>query len=107
MREKLTPGFVRDAPLPTTGDRVTYWDTAMPSFGLMVTKNGARSFVYKYRSAMHIQRKKTWAARIDGRSTGLTLDQAHREAKKLAGLVEGGSDPVEQERQEREKAEKE
>ena len=26
-------------------------DTALPSFGLMVTKNGARSFVYQYRCA--------------------------------------------------------
>jgi hypothetical protein len=30
--EKLTPAFVRDAPMPPKG-RITYWDTAMPSFG--------------------------------------------------------------------------
>ncbi len=45
MREKLTPAFIRDPPPPTKGDRIVYWDTAMPSFGLMVTKNGTRSFV--------------------------------------------------------------
>src|SRR5215469_10327727 len=43
MRVKLTPAFVLTAPPPQKGDRVVYWDTAKPSFGLMVTKNGARS----------------------------------------------------------------
>src|SRR5258708_4199203 len=104
--EKLTPAFVRDAQVPTKG-RVTYWDTAMPSCGLMVTDKGARSFVRKYRNAQHIQRKKTWAARIDGSSTGLTLDQAKREAKKLAGDVEKGGDPVEENREERRRTEDE
>jgi integrase len=107
MREKLTPAFVRDAGLPTKGDRVVYWDTAMPSFGLMVTVKGARSFVYQYRNVDGIKRQKTWAARVDGKNAGLTLDQAHREAKKLAGDVERGGDPVDQERTAREKAKKE
>jgi hypothetical protein len=31
--------FIKDAALPAKGDRVVYWDTAMPSFGLMVTKS--------------------------------------------------------------------
>jgi len=100
MREKLTPAFIRDAPLPTKGDRVIYWDTAMPSFGLMVTKNGARSFVYQYRNKdEHRSRRKTWAVRIDGSNTGLTLSEAHKEAKKLAGDVEKGADPVEERRE--------
>jgi len=107
MREKLTPAFVRDAPLPTKGDRAVYWDAAMPSFGLMVTKNGARSFVYQYRNVRHESRRKTWATRLDGSNTGLTLDQARKEAKKLAGDVERGKDPVEEEREERRRAEKE
>jgi integrase len=106
MHIKLTPAFVRDVPLPPSG-RITYWDTAMPSFGLMVTEKGTRSFVYLYRNVRHVKRKKTWAARIDGKSAGLTLDQAHREAKKLAGDVERGDDPVEQERAERRKAKEE
>jgi integrase len=105
MRNRLTPAFVRDAPLPPQGDRVVYWDTAMPSFGLMVTRNGARSFVYQYRNVRHESRRKTWAARLDGSNTGLTLDQARKEAKKLAGDVERGKDPVEEEREERRKTE--
>jgi hypothetical protein len=53
ITQKLTPAFIKDAATPTKGDRVVYWDTAMPSFGLMVTKSGARSFVYQYRNALH------------------------------------------------------
>lgn len=59
MREKLTPAFVRDAAPPTKRDRIVYWDTAMPWFGLMVTKSSAR-------------RRMTWAVRLDG-STGATI----------------------------------
>jgi hypothetical protein len=49
--------FIKDAALPAKGDRVVYWDTAMPSFGLMVTKSSARSFVYQYRNALHQGRR--------------------------------------------------
>jgi integrase len=105
MREKLTPAFVKDAAPPANGDRVVYWDTAMPSFGLMVTKTGARSFVYQYRNALHQGRRMTWAVRLDGSSGGLTLEQARSEAKKVAGDVERGIDPLERTREERRKAE--
>jgi hypothetical protein len=37
MHQKLTPALVRDAAPPEKGDRIFCWDTAMPSFGLMVT----------------------------------------------------------------------
>jgi integrase len=107
MREKLTPAFVKDAAPPTKGDRMVYWDTAMPSFGLMVTKTGARSFVYQYRNALRQGRRMTWAVRLDGSKAGLTLEQARSEAKKVAGDVERGLDPLERTREERRKAERE
>jgi integrase len=107
MRKKLTPAFVRDASKPTKGDRVVYWDSAMPSFGLMVTKSGTRSFVYQYRNVRRESRRMTWAVRLDGSSTGLTLDQARGEARKVAGDVERGIDPLERNREERRKAEEE
>jgi len=105
MRQKLTPAFILDAPKPSKGDRLVYWDTAMPGFGLMVTKNGTRSFVFQYRNALHQSRRMTWAARIDGSNAGLTLEQARKEARKVAGDVERGVDPLEQTREERRKAE--
>ena len=107
MRVKLTPAFILKASPPEKGDRVIYWDTAMPSFGLMVTKNGTRSFVFQYRNVRHESRRMTWAARIDGNNAGLTLDQAKKEAKKVAGDVERDIDPLEQRREERRKVEEE
>ncbi len=112
MRQKLTPAFVRDAPKPSKGDREVYWDVAMPGFGLMVTKNGTRSFVFQYRNALGQSRRKTWKARIVGArveesNVGLTLEKAKSEAKKVSGEVEKGVDPLEQEREERRKADEE
>jgi len=37
MRTKITPNFVKEAPLPEKGDRVIYWDERRPGFGLMVS----------------------------------------------------------------------
>jgi hypothetical protein len=50
MRLKLTPAFVSKARPPERGDRVVYWDEALPCFGLMVTANGHKSFVVQYRA---------------------------------------------------------
>jgi hypothetical protein len=43
MRAKLTPAFVIKA--ATDLERVILWDEAMPGFGLMVTRNGHKSYV--------------------------------------------------------------
>ena len=50
MKVKLTPTFVLKAPAPEKGDRIVYWDEALPCFGLMVTANGHKSFVVQYRA---------------------------------------------------------
>jgi hypothetical protein len=92
MRVKLTPAFVMKAPLPETGDRVVYWDATQSGFGLVVTRNGARSYVFQYRNAQQISRRWTWSA------TDLSLDKARKEAKKLAGDVVRGGDPVAEKR---------
>src|ERR1700733_14610803 len=88
MRMRLTPAFIMKAPLPEKGDRVVYWDTAQSGFGLMVTRSGARSYIFQYRNAHHVSRRWTWSA------TDLSLDQARKEARKLAGDVAKGGDPV-------------
>jgi integrase len=90
MQRKLTAAFVAKAEPPVSGDRVIYWDAAMPGFGFMVTANGKRSYVVQYR-AHHRSRRLT----IDGR---LSLDRARREARKLQGEVAKGHDPLEQRR---------
>ena len=50
MRLKLTPAFCQKAPVEAGHERSIYWDTAMPGFGLLVTKSGHRSFVVQYRA---------------------------------------------------------
>jgi integrase len=86
MRHKLTPAFVAKATTDSTRGRTTYWDEAMPGFGLMVTARGHRSYVVQYRT--------------DGRSkrmhlkNGLTLSAARKEAKAILGAVAKGGDPL-------------
>jgi hypothetical protein len=70
-------------------------------------QSGARSFVYQYRNALHQGRRVTWAVRLDSSKAGLTLEQARSEAKKVAGDVERGLDPLERTRNERRRAEEE
>jgi hypothetical protein len=84
MRAKLTPAFVAKA--ATDLERLIFWDEAMPGFGLMVTRNGHKSYVVDYRAAgrkrrMHLK-------------TGLTLTDARREAKAILGTVAKGGDPL-------------
>src|SRR5262245_10335589 len=55
-RIMLTPSAVMKTAVPTTGDRLIYWDQAMPGFGLQVTADNHRSYVYQYR-ALGISRR--------------------------------------------------
>src|ERR1044072_8423487 len=88
MRVKLSAAFIKEAQAEIGKDRSVFWDATMPGFGLMVTRAGARSFVIQYRAQGQKSRRLT----LDANS--LTLDSARREARKLLGLVAGGSDPV-------------
>jgi hypothetical protein len=73
-RVSLTPAFVSDAPPPTRGDRIIYWDRKFPGFGLMVTKAGTKSFVAQYRAkGSGESRRKHWKA---GQG-GFSLDKLH------------------------------
>jgi Phage integrase family/Arm DNA-binding domain len=75
-------------------DRELYWDAALPGFGLMVTANGARSYVIQYRNADGISRRMT----INGNRK---FTAAKLEAKKLLGKIAGGDDPLRDKRQQR------
>jgi integrase len=86
MRTVLTANFIKTATAEPGKERSVYWDATMPSFGLVVTSSGARSFVYQYR-AHGVSRRLT----LDGK---LALDAARRLAKKRMGEVADGRDPV-------------
>jgi integrase len=93
MRAKLTPTFISKAAAEPGAERTVYWDESMPGFGLVVTKTGAKSFVYQYRAGFR-SRRMTFPF-------GLGLEKARKEAKKALGGVASGGDPL----QERRKAE--
>jgi integrase len=46
---KLTDNFVKDATAEPGAERTIFWDTEVQRFGLMVTRNGHKSFVLQYR----------------------------------------------------------
>jgi integrase len=50
MKIRLTPQFIASAKAEAGKDRTLFWDTDLPSFGLVVTKAGHKSFVVQYRA---------------------------------------------------------
>jgi len=82
MKQKLTPGFIATVPTPEK-DRVFYWEG---SFGLQVTKAGHKSFVVQYRA--------NGTSRRMSLKSGLSLQEARREAKAILGDVAKGGDPL-------------
>ena len=84
--KKLTAGFVKTATAEPGKERTVYWDAAMPSFGLMVTSAGHKSWCVQYRSG-RVSRRLTIAS-------VLGLEDARREARAVLGQVARGGDPV-------------
>jgi integrase len=92
MKVKLTNSFVEKAACPIGKEYEIFWDLALESFGLKVTENGAKSFVFQYR-ASGTTRRQRWPI-------GLGLDKARKEARKAIGSVAAGGDPVLERRKE-------
>jgi integrase len=84
--KKLTVAFVREARAEPGKERTIYWDAALPSFGLVVTERGAKSYVIQYRSG-RVSRRYTI-------NSVLGLEDARREARAILGQVVRGHDPV-------------
>jgi integrase len=84
--KKLTAAFVREARAEHGKERTVYWDVALPSFGLMVTERGAKSWVLQYRNGQ-VSRRYTI-------NSVLGLEDARREARAILGEVARGHDPV-------------
>jgi integrase len=93
MRRRLAAAFVLEATVEPGKARTIYWDTTMPGFGLMVTRNGARSYVVQYRAHSRSRRLTLDAG-------ALSLDAARREARKHLGEVAKGGDPLTERRRE-------
>jgi integrase len=98
MRTKLTPAFCQKATVQDGAERTIYWDQDMRGFGLLVTKNGRRSFVVQYRAG---ETKKSRRMAISG---VLGLIGARKRAKKLLGQVADDKDPLHDRREHQRKA---
>jgi hypothetical protein len=86
VKRPLTAKFVQTAAGPKDGkDRVFYWDSSEPGFGLMVTSRGVRSWVFQYRRA--------------GKSRRITfngfpsLAEARKQAQEWRDKINKGADP--------------
>ena len=93
MRTKLTPAFCQRATVQQGAERTIYWDTDLPGFGLLVTKNGHRSFVVQYRSGETRSSRRMKIAGVLG------LVGARKQARKLLGQVASDKDPLHERRE--------
>jgi integrase len=89
--QKLTAAFIQNARAEAGKERSIYWDSTLPSFGLMVTKAGHRSYVLQYRNSGQTSRRITLPS-------VLNLDPARKEARKILGEVARGQDPAQERR---------
>jgi integrase len=84
-------------------DRTEFlWDDELRGFGLRVTSNGAKSYVYQYRLGGREAPKKR--ATIGKHGSPWTPTSARKEAERLAQLVGQGIDPAEHDRERRRQA---
>src|SRR5262245_24221789 len=103
----LTPDYVKKAPTPDAG-KVFHWDEDLPGFGLMVTANAHKSFVFTYRAsgtqrrmklkgdwlrhqAKHAKKSGAW---IEPRPGETIFSVAKREAQAVRGAIATGHDPL-------------
>lgn len=89
---RVTKRAVDALECPPGKDRAFLWDDALAGFGVAAFASGKKVYVVQYRSNGRSRR-----ATI-GDHGRLTPDEARREARKLLGAVETGSDPIEDRR---------
>lgn len=92
-RENFTAGRVAEFACPPGKQQAIYWDGKQPGLGLRVTANNARAYVFEAWS-----QGRTVRVTI-GTPAAWTLDAARKEAARLKVLVDGGTNPAEQRRE--------
>jgi integrase len=93
MAHRLSDGLVRRLTPPAHGNTITY-DTEVSGFGIRVTAASARSFVLNYRrKADGLERRYTI-----GQWPAWSVSGARVEAKRLRRAIDGGADPIGEDR---------
>lgn len=80
---------------------VFLWDDKLSGFGMKLTPSGARTYVYQYRMGGRGTPTRRWTI---GRHGDLTPDNARTLAEKLSFKVHSGVDPIEEERERKQRA---
>lgn len=88
---QLTDAAVKRLKTPTDVDRIEYWDTKTPGFGIRISSSGVRSWVM----ILRILKNGAWVQQrlTLGRYPGVSLAQAREKAVKAKGQAEQGEDP--------------
>ena len=97
MAQRLTDRTVKGLPSPAAGNHVIF-DDLIKGFGVRITAAGAKAFVLKYR------RRSDGLRRLHtiGSHPAWTVLAAREEAKRLKREIDGGGDPVGEQRADRE-----
>jgi integrase len=85
----LSDTFVRGLKAAAPGQRIHYWDTKVPGFGLRITDRGAKSFILYTRYPP----SRAPARRLLGDARKMGLAAARKKARQWLDLVEQGIDP--------------
>jgi integrase len=93
MRGKITKRAV-DTLVVDAKSELTLWDTEVRGFGLRVRVGGARTYIVRYRAGAGGRCAPLRTLTIGRHGSPWTPDSARGEAKRLLGLVEGGTDPA-------------
>jgi hypothetical protein len=93
---RLTDNIVKRLRAPTSGNRINY-DEAVKGFGCRVTAAGARAFVLNYRRKSDGRERRATIGSFPDWSTAA----AREEARRLKREIDGGGDPVGEQRESR------
>ena len=97
MAPRLTDRTVKGLPSPAAGNHVIF-DDLIKGFGVRITAAGAKAFVLKYRRRSDGLRRLLTI----GTLPDWTVLAAREEAKRLKREIDGGADPIGEQRTERE-----
>ncbi len=98
LRQRLTLSRIERLTLPPGKQEITLWDTEIPRLGVRLQRGNRRAFIYSQR--INGRQARITIAPVDS----ITLEEARREARKIAATIAEGKDPRVERHKEREKA---
>lgn len=88
--EKLSALFVKNVESAPKGQRIEFWDSLLPAFGLRVSDHGRKSWVVMYRRKSDGRQKRLTL----GTYPAIELSKARARAREILQQVAEGGDPA-------------